>query len=337
VVFLPEPPVYVDHLFKRYGRIIAVNHLTFEAEEGEILGILGPNGAGKTTTLRAIAGALRPTQGRVLVYGLNSYREAHRVKGIIGVMPEVPSLFPELTVKENLEFLGKIYGLSKSETRDATGRVVDLMGLKDFIDVRYEHLSKGLKRRADMAGALIHDPRIVILDEPTAGLDVFSASHLRNIIRDLRSTGKTLIISSHYIDEIMELSQRVVILYKGTKVYEGTPEKLREVLGLGKRVRVKFNQSLDSRFWGDMKLKLSETLDSEPMFNGDFIEVYTKDPLRLLDLLRQEIEKTGYNIVDIDILPPSWEDVFKKYMTETQASSLLLLESENRKCACWGQ
>ncbi|MCE4614217.1 MAG: ABC transporter ATP-binding protein [Desulfurococcales archaeon] len=331
---MAEPPIFVDHLFKRYGRVIAVKQLTFKAGEGEILGILGPNGAGKTTTLRAIAGALKPTMGKVLVYGLNSYREAPKVKKIIGVMPEVPSLFPELTVKENLEFLGKIYGLARSETEEAARRTAELMELTEYLEVRYGHLSKGLKRRADMSGALIHDPRIVVLDEPTAGLDVFSSSHLRNIIRELRSTGKTLIISSHYIDEVMELSQRVVILYKGAKIYEGAPRRLREILELGKRVKITFDQSLDYSLWEALKNKIAKSIEGEPLFTGDFLEVYTKDPLLLLDTLKGYLATRGYSIVDIDILPPSWEDVFKRYMTEAKQPVPFTVDSERKPCSC---
>ncbi|MCE4606314.1 MAG: ABC transporter ATP-binding protein [Desulfurococcales archaeon] len=328
------PPILVDHLLKKYGRLIAVKHLSFKAGEGEILGILGPNGAGKTTTLRAIAGALKPTMGRVLVYGMNSYKESSRVKRIIGVMPEVPSLFPELTVRENLEFLGKVYGLSRLEARKAAEQTIDLMGLTDYVEVRYGHLSKGLKRRADMSGALVHDPRIIVLDEPTAGLDVFSASRLRSIIRELMKTGKTIIISSHYIDEIMELSKRVVILYKGTKVYEGEPRRLRDILDLGKRVKVVFDRELDESFWSALKDKISSYIDDTLLFTGDYLEVYTKDPLHLLDVLKESLEGNGYSIVDIDILPPSWEDVFKRYMIEARDPTGFTFKSEGKPCSC---
>lgn len=331
---MEEPSIFVDHLLKKYGRLIAVKHLTFKADEGEILGILGPNGAGKTTTLRAIAGALKPTMGRVLVYGMNSYKEASSVKKIIGVMPEVPSLFPELTVRENLEFLGKIYGLSRLEAREATKRAIDLMELTDYMAVRYGHLSKGLKRRADMSGAIIHDPRIIVLDEPTAGLDVFSASHLRSIIRELIKTGKTIIISSHYIDEIMELSQRVVILYKGTKIYEGKPRRLREILDLGKRVKIVFDRKLNKSFWQTLKGKISNYITNTPVFTGNFLEVYTKDPLHLLDTLKESLDHSGYNIVDVDILPPSWEDVFKRYMSEAREPIGFTYGSERKPCSC---
>ncbi|MEB3756717.1 MAG: ABC transporter ATP-binding protein [Desulfurococcales archaeon] len=331
---MEEPSIFVDHLLKKYGRLIAVKHLTFKADEGEILGILGPNGAGKTTTLRAIAGALRPTMGRVLVYGMNSYKEASKVKKIIGVMPEVPSLFPELTVRENLEFLGKIYGLSRLEAREAARRTIEMMELTDYVEVRYGHLSKGLKRRADMSGAIIHDPRIIVLDEPTAGLDVFSASHLRSIIRELMKTGKTIIISSHYIDEIMELSQKVVILYKGTKVYEGEPRRLREILDLGKRVKIVFDKKLDQSLWSAVNAKISSYIIDTPVFTGDFLEVYTKNPLHLLDALKNTLDHSGYNIVDVDILPPSWEDVFKRYMSEAREPLGFTFESESRPCSC---
>lgn len=325
---MPEESVVVDHLVKKYGRLLAVKQLSFKAREGEVTGILGPNGAGKTTTLRAIAGALKPTRGKALVYGRDSYREATKVKKIVGVMPEVPSLFPELSVRENLEFLGKLYGLNNRDTRARAMETIRLMGLDDYAGTRYGHLSKGLKRRADMAGALIHDPRVVILDEPTAGLDVFSASHLRGIIGSLVGEGRTIILSSHYIDEVMELSDRIIILYKGTKVYEGEPSRLRSVLGMGKRVKTRFNRPLSIPEWKDIVEAVEDLVDGEPVYRKDYLEAYTLDPLGYIDIVRGRAERLGVSVVDIDIIPASWEDVFKKYIRQTS------LSGENCSCTC---
>ncbi len=323
---MPVESVVVDHLVKRYGGLLAIKQLSFKAREGEVTGILGPNGAGKTTTLRAIAGALKPTQGKALVYGHDSYREAAMVKRIVGVMPEVPSLFPELTVLENLEFLGKLYGLSGRDARARALETIGLMGLDDYAGVRYGHLSKGLKRRADMAGAIIHDPRVIILDEPTAGLDVFSASHLRGIIASLVGEGRTIILSSHYIDEVMELSDRVIILYKGTKVYEGEPARLRSVLRMGKRVKIRFNRPLSISEWKDIVHAVEDLVDGEPAYRRDLLEAYTLDPLGYIDTVRDKSRGLGVSVVDLDIIPASWEDVFKKYIRQTSLSG--------KSCSC---
>jgi ABC-type multidrug transport system ATPase subunit len=309
--------VVVDHLVKRYGKLLAVKNLSFKAREGEVTGILGPNGAGKTTTLRAIAGALRPTRGSVTVYGYNSFREASKVKRMVGVMPEVPSLFPELSIRDNLEFLGKLYGLKGRNARIRAVETASIMGLDDYLDTKYGHLSKGLKRRADMAGALIHDSRVIILDEPTAGLDVLSSSHLRKIIRSLVGEGRTIILSSHYIDEVMELSDKIIILYKGTKVYEGEPSKLRNVLDMGKRVKIRFNRPLSNEEWRDIISTSSGLVRGDLLYRRDYLEAYTLDPLEYIDTVRDRTKQLGVKVVDLDIIPPSWEDVFKKYIGQT--------------------
>ena len=321
--------VVVERLVKRYNRRLALKNVSFTVGGGEVLGLLGPNGAGKTTTLRAIAGVLRPTGGRVTVMGLDAYRESRRVRMLVGVMPELPSMFPELSVMDNLAFTARLYGMGRGEAYRRASRLIGELGLSGYSASSYASLSKGLKRRVDLAAALIHDPPVLVLDEPTTGLDVFAAEGLKSIVRRLAGEGRTIILSSHYIDEVMELSDRVVILYKGVKMADKRPRELREMLGLGKRLRVYVDPPVKDDDIGAVEdgvhSRSSVRVGSLRVQHG-VLEFYTSNPLGDLDYIRGLLESLGYRVVDVDMVPPSWRDVFSKYIEDTA--------SDEGACSC---
>ncbi len=332
-----EKVIEVANLVKRFGKKYALKGISFTVYRGEVFGLLGPNGSGKTTTLRAIAGALKPTKGKVVVLGVNSFEDPVTVKKVIGVVPELPSLFPELTVYDNLSFIAKLYDLPRTTIRERIKEVLELLDIASIADVRYGSLSKGLKRRVDIAAALIHDPQILLLDEPTSGLDVISASSLRQIIRDLSRLGKSIILSSHYIEEVMMLSNRVMILLKGSKIIEGTPDDLRRILGLGKKVRVYYKGVVEEEVFRKLASILEEKgIGRQLSYEPGVFEFMTSNVVESLEVVRSYLDKYNVSIVDLEVVPPSWEDVFRKHVEGFNKSTYESGRSTFCSCGCGG-
>jgi ABC-2 type transport system ATP-binding protein len=223
-----EPQVIeVQHLTKRYGRVTAVDDLTFRVERGEILGFLGPNGAGKTTTMRILTGYMPATEGKAVVAGFDVFDQPIEAKRRTGYLPETPPLYPEMTVREYLQFVAriKIKGISASERR---GRVEESMRRTRVDDMGNRHcgkLSKGYRQRVGLAQAILHNPEVLILDEPTAGLDPKQIIETRQLIKELAGT-HTIILSTHILPEVAQTCDRVVIINKGRMVAVDTPANL---------------------------------------------------------------------------------------------------------------
>ncbi len=235
-------PLQVRNLTRRFGAFLAVDGLSLEAERGEILGLLGPNGAGKTTSIHMMVGLLEPTEGDVLVEG-HSIRSARRAaQGLIGVCPQENILWEKLTCCEQLEFVGANYGLSHRQARQRGAELLDALGLSARADELAGRLSGGMKRRLNLALALIHDPPIVFLDEPEAGLDPQSRVLVRDVIRQL-ARRKTVILTTHNMDEAERLAERVAILDHGRLLTLDTPAALKKRLGADSVLEVELENS----------------------------------------------------------------------------------------------
>jgi ABC-2 type transport system ATP-binding protein len=217
--------IEVQGLTKRYGTVTAVNDVTFRVEAGEILGFLGPNGAGKTTTMRVITGYMPATEGKVVVAGHDVFDQPVQAKRRTGYLPETPPLYPDMTVQEYLLFVARIKGVAR---RDVRGRVDEVMRKTWVADMANRHcvkLSKGYRQRVGLAQAILHNPDVLILDEPTAGLDPKQRVETRQLIRELGGS-HTIVLSSHILSEVAETCQRVVIISKGRVVAIDTPDNL---------------------------------------------------------------------------------------------------------------
>ena len=214
-------------LTRYYGDLCAVDGLTLAVERGELLGFLGPNGAGKTTTIRMLTGLLRPTQGRAYIDGVDVAEDPLAAKARIGVVPQRSNLYGELSVRDNLIFMAKLYGLPRRRWRARVDELLGEYGLADRADSPFTTLSGGLKRRLTVAAALVHEPAILFLDEPTSGLDVQSARNLRARIQALRESGVTVFLTTHLIHEAEQLADRVAIIVRGKLVALDTPGALR--------------------------------------------------------------------------------------------------------------
>jgi ABC-2 type transport system ATP-binding protein len=217
--------IEVQHLTKRYGPFTAVEDVSFRVERGEILGFLGPNGAGKTTTMRILTGYMPATEGKAIVAGFDVFDQPIEAKRRTGYLPETPPLYPDMTVGEYLAFVAKIKGVPSAERRQRIGAVMDRTRIADVADRLCSKLSKGYKQRVGLAQALIHNPDVLILDEPTAGLDPKQIIETRELIKELAGD-HTIVLSTHILPEVSQTCQRVVIINKGKVVAVDTPDGL---------------------------------------------------------------------------------------------------------------
>ena len=217
--------IEVNHLTKRYGPLTAVDGLTFTIREGQVYGFLGPNGAGKTTTMNMMTGYLAPTEGTVTVNGFDITADPVRAKRTIGYLPEVPPLYPDMTVREYLRFTAELKGIARAERKEEVQRVIGELSLKEMENRLIRALSKGYRQRTGMAAALLGNPETLIFDEPTAGLDPRQITEIRALIKKLGKS-HTVLLSSHILSEVSEICDTVLILDKGKMTAVGTPEEL---------------------------------------------------------------------------------------------------------------
>ena len=223
--------ISIKNLVKRYEDVTAVDDLSFSVEAGEVFGLLGPNGAGKSTTINILSGLLEPTSGSATVMGFDVQKEPGKVKERIGVCPQEPAFFPYLTGKENVELMGNLQDMPKERLRARTDWLLDQVGLGEASSRRAGKYSGGMVRRTSLAMALVHDPELAFLDEPTVGLDPQSRRATWGLIEDLKGRGRTVILTTHYIEEAEALSDRVGIIDHGRLIALDTPQALMEEHG----------------------------------------------------------------------------------------------------------
>ncbi|MBP7599599.1 ATP-binding cassette domain-containing protein [Pseudoxanthomonas sp. F11] len=213
------------------GKVTAVDGVSFTAHDGQITGLLGPNGAGKTTTMRMLYTLMTPDRGTVTVDGIDAARDPVAVRRALGVLPDARGVYKRLTARENIAYFGELHGLSSKQIAERTKALSDALDMGDILDRQTEGFSQGQRTKTAIARALVHDPRNVILDEPTNGLDVMTTRAMRGFLRQLREEGRCVIFSSHIMQEVAALCDRIVIIAKGTVVAAGTADELREQAG----------------------------------------------------------------------------------------------------------
>jgi len=229
--------IQVEGLTKYYGPRLAVNQVSFRIGKGEIVGLLGLNGSGKTTVLRVLAGSLLPTAGQIRINGIDLLDEPHAAKRLLSFLPESPPLYPEMTVRSYLEFAGRLKGLRAGEVRNRLPDVAERTGVVNVLDDIVEHLSFGYRQRVGIAMSLIHDPEVLLLDEPASGLDPVQIVEMRRLVRSLKGE-HTVIFSSHHLSEISQICDRILVIQNGEIIGEGTEEELSERLSRRLRVRL---------------------------------------------------------------------------------------------------
>ncbi|MBU6246339.1 MAG: ATP-binding cassette domain-containing protein [Xanthomonadaceae bacterium] len=223
--------IEVKDLHKAFGAVKAVDGVTFAARDGQITGLLGPNGAGKTTTLRMLYTLMKPDRGQVLVDGIDAAVDPLAVRRQLGVLPDARGLYKRLTARENIDYFARLQGLPEDELRTRREALVRALDMADIADRRTEGFSQGQRVKTAIARALIHDPRNVILDEPTNGLDVMATRALREFMRNLKAEGRCVLFSSHIMQEVGALCDRIVVIARGRVVADATPDQLRAQTG----------------------------------------------------------------------------------------------------------
>ena len=236
-----NPAVLIEGLQKSYGDTTAVKGVSFQVQAGEIFGLLGPNGAGKTTTIRCLCTLTKPDAGRVEVCGVSSIDSPRAVRQRLGYVAQEVALDKVLTGRELLELQAALYHLPKAAAKERIERLLNLLGLQDYADKKSGTYSGGLKKRLDLAAGLLHQPDVLVLDEPTVGLDIESRRAVWDFLRNLRAAGTTVLITSHYLEEVDALADRVAIIDRGEIVAEGSPSELKDRLG-GDRVTLRVRE-----------------------------------------------------------------------------------------------
>jgi ABC-2 type transport system ATP-binding protein len=302
--------IQVEQLTKYYGANLALDRVSFQVAEGEILGFLGPNGAGKTTTMRILTGFLPPSDGKVTVAGYDVFQDSLEARRRIGYLPETVPLYREMTVHDYLDFCAAIRGVNQRER--AIGRVLEACSLGDVEHTLIAKLSKGYRQRVGLAQALIHDPPVLILDEPTIGLDPRQILSVRQLIKSLG--GKhTIILSTHILPEVSQVCQRVLIINRGRIVAEDTPERLTAGLQGGLRVRLQCAQpSADAVNLLRAIPGVTQAVQTEPHTFEVTLDAGTD---RRSDLAALAVHR-GWDLLELRALTLSLEDIFMQLTTE---------------------
>ncbi len=298
--------ISVNGLEKSFGKIHAVAGISFDVHRGEMFGFLGPNGAGKTTTIHVLTGLARPDAGTVRIGGIDCTQDPKAAQHLIGVVPDESTLYPELTGFENLCFCAALYGISKSERRARARSLMDTFGLVDAADRKFGGYSKGMKRKLTIAAGIIHRPEILFLDEPTTGIDVVSARHIRQLIGELHRAGATIFLTTHYIEEAERLCDRIAFLVSGRIVGIDTVESLLQPIQDQHIVQISCANPMDE-IPADL-LKSFPNVQFQSFGHGS-IRVEARQPVRVGALVRI-LEDHGIEVSEARKIRPSLEDVF---------------------------
>ncbi len=304
--------ISVNSVTKRFGERVAVNNVSFTVETGEIMGFLGPNGAGKTTTMRIITGYMPPTEGSVRVNDMDVFEHPYEVKRIIGYMPEHPPLYLEMTVKEYLRFAAELRGLRGQRIKEAIDRVVELCGISHVFNRLVGNLSKGYRQRVGLAQALVHDPEVLVLDEPTVGLDPRQIVEIRQLIKDL-GKDKTVILSTHILQEVTTICDSVTIINNGKVVASDKIENLsrRFAEKLSILIRVRRPEVIDID-----KIRAIEGVENVQWSDEKSLRVYLSADVDIRERLAGEIFSMSAGLLEFRTETPGLEDIFIKVVTE---------------------
>jgi len=296
----------VEDLWKSYAETLALQGLTFEISRGEFFGLLGPNGAGKTTAIGLLSGLIEPTRGHVTIDGVDLFSRPMEAKARLGLVPQSFALYPTLCARDNLVFFGRIYGLKGKHLRERIARVLEIVELTDRANQTVATFSNGMKRRLNIAAGLLHEPEILILDEPTVGVDTQSRNSILESINSLNKSGVTVLYTTHYIEEAQRLCDRVAIIDQGKIIALDSPARLIQDLGKG-IIRMEFNAGIDDRLLEQMKcigsVRVIDDQKRRIHIETDHTDQASRELLELMKT-RDGLLKT------LDISEPNLETVF---------------------------
>jgi len=313
--------IVIENLSKRYADRTVVRDVTFDVKQGEILGFLGPNGAGKSTTMKMLTGYLTPSAGRVEVGGFDMAKDPIKAKGLIGYLPENPPVYPEMTVRDYLAFAAKLRGVPGREVKAAVDSVIERCILGEVPNKLIAHLSKGFQQRVGIAQALVHRPKVIILDEPTNGLDPKQIIQIRELIKSL-AQDHTVILSTHILPEVQVTCSRVLIINQGTVVAEGKPEELEGKLRGGMRIELEARAPQS-----DIEAQLQDLPGVSNLLvspkSEDLVRVSLEVPSGndLRERIAAEVIGRGWGLLELKSVGLSLEEIFLKLTTADAAQS----------------
>ncbi len=298
--------IQAQELRKSFGDLQAVQGVSFAAEAAEVLSLLGPNGAGKSTTISMLSGLIPPTSGDACIMGHSIRREPEAAKASLGVVPQDIALYPDLSARENLEFWGKMYGLRGARLRQRVDEVLQVIGLAERQKARVGKFSGGMKRRVNIGVALLHKPAVVIMDEPTVGIDPQSRRHILDNVKHLNQEGMTVLYTTHYMEEAAELSRHIAIMDAGKVIASGTHAELIRLVGELARLELKLSVP------GETVLEAWRRVDgvSQASAQNGAVTVLAQDSNVVLPRLFDAAARLGARITAVDIQEPNLESVF---------------------------
>ncbi len=298
--------IEVKNLKKSFGDLQAVQDASFSADSGEVLSLLGPNGAGKSTTISMLSGLLAPNGGDASIMGHSITKEPEAAKASLGVVPQDIALYPDLSARENLVFWGKMYGLRGAALKSRVDEVLEIIGLADRQKDYVSKFSGGMKRRVNIGAALLHKPAVIIMDEPTVGIDPQSRRHILDNVKELNRQGMTVLYTTHYMEEAAELSNHIAIMDKGKVIAYGTHDELIKMVGEETRIDVTLNTE------GEKVLsawRATEGVSKIDALDGK-VTALVDDSNRVLPRLFEAASKVNVRITSVDIQEPNLETVF---------------------------
>ncbi|QIB27821.1 ABC transporter ATP-binding protein [Caloranaerobacter azorensis] len=316
----------VKNLTKKYGDFTAVNNINFVIKKGEIFGFLGPNGAGKTSTINMLTGLSKVTEGSINIFGIDVVKDVKKAQSIMGIVPDESNLYPEMDGFENLCFCASLYGIGKEEREKRAKKLLEQFGLDNVGKKPFKAYSKGMKRKLTIAAGIIHNPKILFLDEPTTGIDVESARQIRSLIMDLNKKGTTVFITTHYIEEAERLCDRIAFIVKGEIVRIGTVDELMQDVQKEKIIQF----TLDSGI-----LDIKETLQKDfynykiEIIDNNTFRLYSINTISLMSFMKY-FDERGFSVYEAKVIKPTLEEVFVK-ITGIEASKMKKEKEGGRK------
>lgn len=305
--------IEVKNVTKKYGKFVAVDDISFTINDGEIVGLLGPNGAGKSTTMNMLTGFIEQTQGDIIIDGYNMLKKPKKAKKEIGYMPEGVPLYSDLTVKEFITYMAEIKNVNKKERKDKIQKIIEDTGLKDVQNKLTKNLSRGYKQRVSLAGALVGEPKILILDEPTVGLDPKQITEIRSLIKELGKT-HTVILSSHILSEVSQICNKVIIINKGNIVAVDTPENLENKVSNNNATYVTVEDTenkMDSMKDKIKEIKAIKLIKENEDGTKDY-ELQAEKDVDLRKIIFKEFAKENITIFEMKKADTTLEDAFMK-------------------------
>lgn len=298
--------IVLKNVIKRYGSLLAVDNINLTIEKGEIFGLLGPNGAGKSTTIKMIMGLLKPDSGDITVKDMNVNKHNLEAKKLFGFVPQDLAIYEDISAKENMEFFGKLYGLRGKKLKEKVNNALEFTGLIDKQKEKPKKLSGGMKRRLNIACAIVHEPEFIIMDEPTVGIDPQSRNHILESVKELNRRGATVIYTSHYMEEVQTICNRVGIIDYGKLIALGNQEELKKQVAKEEKIIV---EAVDIRFNPVDEIKKLNGI-TNLIHDENTIEVFTQNAQQVLQDVLFILSKENVQVKNIALQEADLESVF---------------------------